>query len=67
MRPGTGVPVRDKERERVGSDYVEPRERDVKALGTQSHIWYEASSVTPGGWKRFCHQPRLCKVYEVAP
>ena len=28
--------VRDKEKERVGSDYVEPTERDVKALGTQS-------------------------------
>lgn len=41
--------MRNKERERVGSDYMEPRERDVKALETQSRLCYEAASVTPAG------------------
>ena len=41
--------MRDKERERVGSDFMEPRERDVKAMETQSRLCYEAASVTPAG------------------
>ena len=41
--------MRDKERERVGSDFMEPRERDVKAMETQSQLCYEAASVTPAG------------------